>query len=80
MSGRVDGKPFLRTWASAAGSGVPFALRGSGFGMVMMKVRVQTFKLDPAEHFSISEWTQNQLVPNLKKLQNKTRKIAENLQ
>jgi len=41
MSGSVDSKPFLRTWASAAGSGMPFALRGSGFGTVMMKVRVE---------------------------------------
>jgi hypothetical protein len=41
MSGRVDGKPFLRTWTSAAGSGTPFALRGSDFWTVMMKVRVE---------------------------------------
>src|SRR5712671_4059818 len=33
MSGRVDDKPFLSTWASAAGSGTPFAFR-----MVMVRV------------------------------------------
>ena len=41
MSGSVDGKPFLRTWASVAGSGTPFALKGPDFWTVIVNVRVR---------------------------------------
>jgi hypothetical protein len=63
MSGREDGKPFLRTWASAAGIGTPFALRGPDLWMVMVKVKVKGdillfddfcwIEVDPAEAVSI---------------------------